>query len=483
MPGMRRLLMLTSVVGIVVFGATAVAMADEFCVGTSGGTCTQASADLQAALNAAYANDGDDTVRLGAGTFTAASHSGFNYQFPSGTQGNVAIVGAGQGQTTVTAPPSPDDAFYVNELLHLDGTGTGSTVSDLTVALPTPTPPDIQQSQYRGVAFYGPGGASRVTVAAPAVKSNAYGFWTGLSGMDPVTITDSTVTLPTNLGISNVAVLADGPTTIDHADLTADTGVLARIAGLTDTIRQSTIRPGQTGVSVNNGTANVRSSVIELTAPSSTGAAFNGAAAGFAETPTGNLENVTIAGSANGLRGLFANVSDAGAADAATVNLNSSIITGVATTISRNAGNSDPANITTAYSNYDAALNFDNGGPGTLTESNRTNVAPGFVNAAGGNFHLMAGSPLIDAGDPAAPAPGSLDLDGDPRAVSFPGPGCGAPAPASRRDIGADEFVDFPSIPMVGCPTPSVHTKKCKKGQKRKHGKCVKKKRKKRKKR
>jgi hypothetical protein len=483
MARMRRVAVLVGLAGLALLGAADAATADEFCVGTSGGTCTQASADLQAALNAAYANDGDDTVRLGAGTFTAASYTGFNYQFPSGAQGNVAIVGAGQGQTTVTAPPSPDDAFYVNELLHLDGTGTGSTVSDLTVALPTPTPPNIQQSQYRGVAFYGPGGASRVTVAAPAVKSNAYGFWTGLSGMEPVAIADSTVTLPRNLGINNVGVIMDGPTAIDRTDVTADTGALSRIAGLTHTIRQSTIRPGGIGVSVNDGTANVRSSVIQLTAPSSIGAAFNGAGTGFAETPTGNLENVTIAGSASGLTGIFTSANDFSAADVVTVNMDSSIITGVATTLSRNSGNSDPANITTDYSNYDAALNTTNAGPGTLTENNRTNLSPGFVDAAAGNFHLMAGSPMVNAGNPAAPAPGSFDLDGDPRAVSFPGPGCGAPVPASRRDIGADEFVDFPPIPMVGCPAPSVHTKKCKKGQKRKHGRCVKKKRKKRKKR
>jgi hypothetical protein len=190
---------------------------------------------------------------------------------------------------------------------------------------------------------------------------------------------------------------------------------------------------------VNSGTVNVRSSVIELTAPSSTGATFTGVTPGFAETPSGNLENLTIAGSASGLTGVLASVNDPGAADAATVNLNSSVITGVATTLSRNAGNGDPANITTDYSNYDAALNNDNGNPGTLTENNRTNLTPGFVDAANGDFHLLPTSALIDIGDPAVPGVTERDIDGDLRALDGVFPDC--PVGDGRRDIGADEFV------------------------------------------
>lgn len=60
--------------------------------------------------------------------------------------------------------------------------------------------------------------------------------------------------------------------------------------------------------------------------------------------------------------------------------------------------------------------------------------APGFSNPAAGDYTLTAGSPLIDAGDPADPPAGALDLNGSPRALK------GSCAAGVRRDIGADEF-------------------------------------------
>ena len=52
------------------------------------------------------------------------------------------------------------------------------------------------------------------------------------------------------------------------------------------------------------------------------------------------------------------------------------------------------------------------------------------------DLHLTAGSPMIDAGDPAAPAADALDIDGDPRALDGD-----EECPEERaRDIGADEF-------------------------------------------
>ena len=99
---------------------------------------------------------------------------------------------------------------------------------------------------------------------------------------------------------------------------------------------------------------------------------------------------------------------------------------------------------------------------------------PMFVNAAGDDFHLLAASPMIDAGNPAAPAPGALDLDGQARVQE----GDTACPNDPRRDIGADEFVATPPDCTAATPQP----KKCKKGQKLKKGKCVKKKRKRKKK-
>jgi hypothetical protein len=58
---------------------------------------------------------------------------------------------------------------------------------------------------------------------------------------------------------------------------------------------------------------------------------------------------------------------------------------------------------------------------------------PLFANASANDVHLLAGSSLIDAGNPAAPAAGDTDLDGNPRAIAV------VSCPA-RRDIGAYEL-------------------------------------------
>jgi len=64
-----------------------------------------------------------------------------------------------------------------------------------------------------------------------------------------------------------------------------------------------------------------------------------------------------------------------------------------------------------------------------LTQQNNLSIAPDLVDPSNGNFHLAAGSPLIDQGSADAPLLPDKDFDGDPRVQG------GAP------DIGADETV------------------------------------------
>ncbi len=108
-----------------------------------------------------------------------------------------------------------------------------------------------------------------------------------------------------------------------------------------------------------------------------------------------------------------------------------------------------------------------------------TTADPMFLNPAADNYHLGSLSPMINAGNPAAPALGDLDIDGEPRMTTFT-IACGGGV-GGRREIGADETKFDPVPPAIPCTTPPP-PKKCKKGQKRKQGKCVKKKRKKKRK-
>lgn len=77
------------------------------------------------------------------------------------------------------------------------------------------------------------------------------------------------------------------------------------------------------------------------------------------------------------------------------------------------------------------------GTPGDLTDCNDFQTTADPLFAGPGDYHLLPGSPMIDAGNPAAPAAGILDIDGGARALDAT-PAC--TGNVNRRDIGADEF-------------------------------------------
>ncbi len=145
------------------------------------------------------------------------------------------------------------------------------------------------------------------------------------------------------------------------------------------------------------------------------------------------------------------------------------------------------------------AQNFFAGGGGTCTSTFsatsdattgcagiQAGVAPMFADPspAANDFHLVPGSPLLDAGNPAPPPAGELDIDGEARALDAT-PACPL---VLRRDIGADELGPAAPFcpPLAGAPGPGPGvgpptTKKCKKAKKKKKATASKKKKKKRK--
>jgi len=160
----------------------------------------------------------------------------------------------------------------------------------------------------------------------------------------------------------------------------------------------------------------------------------------------------------------------------ATVNLADSMIAGPEIPLEATADNHRQATIDTSYSNYDAAVPpniLDDGsgnggatGTPTISAINQTNFTPGFVNP-GTDFHLAAGSQLIDAGDPSSGGP-ATDLDGNPRVVD----GHNVCPLSPRRDIGAFEFSPGPPADCVPAVTaPPVPDTRIDRGPKKKTAK------------
>jgi hypothetical protein len=111
-----------------------------------------------------------------------------------------------------------------------------------------------------------------------------------------------------------------------------------------------------------------------------------------------------------------------------------------------------------------SSFSFRTGGVQTCGLGSVAN--PMFASPATNDFHLLAGSPLIDAGDPATPSE-ATDLDGNARAI----PILGCPA---RRDVGAYEFAinpldcTPPPAPATTAPDTTVSGKRKIKTRKRK---------------
>src|SRR6185437_14368359 len=116
--------------------------------------------------------------------------------------------------------------------------------------------------------------------------------------------------------------------------------------------------------------------------------------------------------------------------DGAEIQILNSIVSGFPVSFSTQSQRGGPAAIVAGTDDYDGTIQ----GSGTASSAGMS-AAPGFVNPAGGDYHLAADSPLVDAS--ATTDVGSIssgtDLDGHPRVVSVD-------HPATPVDLGAYEY-------------------------------------------
>ena len=261
-------------------------------------------------------------------------------------------------------------------------------------------------------------------------------------------------------GASTTALLAGDRLTAGDAAVDDESGggsnslevrdsVLNGHAGIFDstgtpvTVQRSTISASNSGIRlVGAGGGFVSSSVIHMTGNGTVGVHVGSPSS---EAGMALIESTIDGGDTTGAsHGVEADAHAPVTSTPNSVEMLASIVRGFGTDlVGITGGGGDVAgNVAAARSDYGSAAGGVSTGPGNV------NVDPLFANRAGGDYRLLAGSPVIDAAgtDPieAIAAESPTDRAGNPRILDGNGDGFAA------RDMGAFEFVFMPPAPLLG---------------------------------
>jgi hypothetical protein len=379
------------------FAIASTASADSFCVAPATG-CDHTATSLQSALSSAGSLPGDDTISLGAATYTED-----NLVYSPGDHARVSITGAGSSATiiqpatasaggvTLQATLGPMDVSGVRILAGgANGTNAlwlnaGGNVDHVDVAAAGGA---VAPS---GINLTAPGFLGAVNIALPGSGTCVTG-----SGSGTFTVREST--------FSDCAKAIEGYASQTHVERVRMLNVVSGLHVIGDGV--SGILDDALFVGRGSGTgAMVEQSVLS------------------SSTNTLQLDQVTLIGSGTGT----------GASASNTVNSSDtqlyvydSIIRNFATPISCTSNGSDPANATADFLNYTGSPS--DSCTGEVTFTNPSTVDPQFVAQGDGDYHLQASSPLVDR-DPTPIRAGEwhTDLEGTVRVIN------------GKRDLGAFE--------------------------------------------
>ncbi|MFL6110239.1 MAG: hypothetical protein ACJ786_02650, partial [Catenulispora sp.] len=406
-----------------VFALAQSALAVDYCVApntTCGGTKI---GTFQNALDLAAFTPESDRVFLGATTYTAPAANGFVFYQPNDAP--VEIVGAGQGQTTVTGQVGGN-----SQALKLFG-GAGTSVHDLNIR--------VQMNSAAGtVGLWTNAAARALTVTAdPVQPAGAVGV-----SLDGGSLDNSLVSLSASASTSAVTVDKHGGTVRDSS-IFARNGVSC---GYGCTVERTRVTADSSAVSSYGGATTVRNSILMT----------DGGLGVYADTRTGSdstvsLDGVSIASWGQGGDGVDA-VTATAPGQSLQVSITNSLVRGYFTALRAEAGGAGTAKIAASYSDYAGGANAISGANAVIAEDHVSKVAGDCFGLDGGlpdYTQPLDGSPLIDAGDPATPQ--GTDLLGNPLVTDGNHDGI------ARRDIGAVEVTGpLPVGPPNGPADPSA---------------------------
>jgi hypothetical protein len=359
------------------------------------------------------------------------------------------------------------------------------------------------------IAGGGAGGFSGLSTSSPvSVHDNVFevgpGTGTGValnSGSAGSTIADNLFNGPAPYDFTNAPLgirVDDGPTSISgNSFVNTQTGIAVTggtgvaIAGNEFSGHYTTTTGGAgLAVDMSGGSSTVSGNLVQAPATGKFGYAFR--ASDFFAVTAATISRNTVSGQDIGILAADATVNadsnlvvDAKPGGAAAMAQDTVSVAGGATLNITNLTTDAGIRIEDAgHVNLDSSIvgePFDLGvaetGTCTITFSRGPTTTPGGngclnfqttadpLYAGASDFRLTSASTLIDAGNPAPPAAGTLDLEGKPRALprSFV-----CPVAPARRDIGAYEFGTAGTCPsQLKPPAKKKKCKKKKKGKKR----------------
>jgi hypothetical protein len=393
------------------------AHANTYCVATSSPGCI-VEGDLQSALDAAKNNPGEDTVNIGAGTFSGGD-SGFSYN----SSGEVVrIVGAGAGTTVITANGAAATDLLVTA-------PPGSTVSSLSVRIPAASSNAVGlAAETSGSIPFGDHSldVDHVSVTADATAAQPTGIALNRTGVANSSVDLSTITSDDGLALD---VVSSGQTPVDPVEfltLKAHTGVSSQFSRLT----QLDVTAHR-GVEV-TASSSLISSLIKVTGTNGVGVQSDTSGGGL------NMQLIdgTIVG--DGSSGSIGVFGDDSGGNGGNIGVAGSIIQGFPTSISNQL---DPS-LGNGHNDYSGTLSGWTADPSDMTADPHFVNAPASPADPAADYRLRFDSPVIDHGTSSF---GNLgpDLDGNSRNVGA-GP-----------DIGAYEYQHRPpAVTAAASPSP-----------------------------
>ena len=406
----------------------AFAAANTICVGAFVGTCDSTVATIPLALTAAGTDGSDSVINIAAGEYTDGP-----YILNGSASDTLEVHGSG-ASTVITLPASANNDTYV--------TLNGAVLTDLVVELEG----GPQSPNDSGITANAGSVIDTVIVDGTAAGSVTGVFATGSQ------VTNSSI----NVANSSRAIYSLGGNSVIGSSLTSTLGFFAAASqSAPDTLSGLTVISQDSGVTVAGGTVSIDNSLVQIGTGNGVGlAAIN--TSNNVTPKTLNIDHVTVVGGGAGSEGVRVRSTAPGALQTSTVNLTNSIVRGPATSLAAFASNNgaqggpSTATLNVSYTDYEttsSAIDPTTGTGGVTLGAGVLTVDPQFAGV--GDYHPVTGSPVIDAGNPAAGAPSAVDLEGVKRVQDGNADGI------DRRDMGAYELPDTvaPTTTIVSGPS------------------------------